>query len=89
MPIEPLKPAIDQTRRQQTNILIGFGVALALVAGVWANYESGKPSPNEPEADCYRFPGYNDEQCKLDYAVQGLYGWRGHSDTYLKTGRYY
>lgn len=84
MSIEPMQPAPDQTRAEQTNKLIAVVVGLAVIAGVWFNYESGKPPQGSYQADCYRFPGRMDEKCTLDYAVQAL-GGRGrvHSQEYL------
>ncbi|MEQ1597641.1 MAG: hypothetical protein ABL985_21380 [Casimicrobium sp.] len=71
------QPQPDQTRAEQTNKIIMVLVGLAIIAGVWFNYESGKPPPGSPYASCYRFPGTMDTQCSADLAASALSG-RGH-----------
>jgi hypothetical protein len=79
------QPQPDQTRAEQTSKIITVVVGLAVIAGVWFNYESGKPLQGSYQADCYRFSGYMDEKCTLDYAVQALGGHgRVHSQEYLE-----
>lgn len=71
------QPQPDQTRAEQTNIMIRMVVVVAVIAGLALWYQGSKPDANDPYASCWTFIVGMDARCQADLAASALSG-RGH-----------